>query len=243
MANMIFYQFKPAHGMKNIILKIKMNLHAMVDRFTNIRGGKMMDLQNRNKKDVDGNQTYSNVEKEISEEGAGVFISKKPVDDMHMDSKEILPEGEIVDGVEIVRINTREGMDYLYSHVTLSTFGSSVEDAPILIDGFARKVNVKRKRCFLISANLVTEEYIMPVKQSCKDYDIICVLEDDMDLCDPYFLYLIYGLRFIPFHDLVLNAKQKHSGIDLSGECMLDMERLIHSNEIYYNTDGSNMAG
>lgn len=201
-----------------------------------------MDLQNVNKKNANGNQIYSSMEKEPPEEQAGVFKPKTPVDEMHTDIKEVLPEGDIVDGVEVVRINTREGMDYLYSHVTLSTPGFSAEDAQLIINGLARKINVKRKRCFIVSARLVIEEYIMPVNHSFKDSDIVCVLEDDMDLSDPYFLYLIYSLRFIPFHDCVLNAKQKHSGIDLSNERQLDIERVMYSNEIYYNTESRNMS-
>ncbi len=113
--------------------------------------------------------------------------------------------------MEIVRVNSREELDYLYSVSALTVEGLSEDSIPDLMDILKEYTTVYRERAFIISGKCMNEQYGLTGKNAYRDdLSIVSVSSEDFDAIPMIFIRFAFGGRW--FDDVVdNNARREHS--------------------------------
>ncbi len=113
--------------------------------------------------------------------------------------------------MEIVRVNSREELDYLYDCAALTVIGVCEESIPAIMDILKENTTVYRERAFIIPGKLMNEQYGLTGRNAYKDdLHIVSISLEDFDEGPMVLKRFEYGWRW--FDDVVdNNARREQS--------------------------------
>lgn len=113
--------------------------------------------------------------------------------------------------MEIVRVNSREELDYLYDCSALTVIGLHEDSIPAFVDILRENTTVYRERVFIILGKFMNEQYGLTGRNAYKDdLHIVSISLEDFDEEPMVLKRFEYGWRW--FDDVVdSNARREQS--------------------------------
>lgn len=109
--------------------------------------------------------------------------------------------------MEIIRVNSREELDYLYNYAALTVVGISEKSFNDFMNILKENTIVYRQRMFIISGKLMNEEYGLKGRNAYKDnLNIASVSLEDFDEGPMILKRFEYGWKW--FNDIVDNNRR-----------------------------------
>ena len=106
--------------------------------------------------------------------------------------------------MEIIRVNSREELDFLYEDNALTVVGLCEKSIPDLFNILKENTTVHRERAFIISGKLMNEQYNLTGKNAYKDeLHIVSISLEDFDVEPMILKRFEFGGRW--FNDVVDN--------------------------------------
>lgn len=110
--------------------------------------------------------------------------------------------------MEIIRVNSREELDFLYEDNALTVVGLCEESIPDLINILKENTTVHRERVFITSGKLMNEQYGLTGRNAYNDnLNIVCVSLEDFDVEPMILKRFNFGGRW--FNDIIDNNAQR----------------------------------
>lgn len=110
--------------------------------------------------------------------------------------------------MEIIRVNSREELDYLYNYAALTAVGISEESFNDFMDILKENTTVYRQRMFIISGKFMNQEYGLTGRNAYKDtLHIASVSLEDFDEEPMILKRFNYGWKW--FNDIVDNNARR----------------------------------
>lgn len=109
--------------------------------------------------------------------------------------------------MEIIRVSSREELDYLYDYAALTVVGISEKSFKDFMDILKENTTVYRERMFIISGKFMNEEYGLTGRNAYKDnLNIASVSLEDFDEGPMVLKRFNYGWKW--FNDIVDNNER-----------------------------------
>lgn len=110
--------------------------------------------------------------------------------------------------MEIIRVNSREQLDYLYNYAALTVVGISEKSFNDFMDILKENTTVYRQRMFIISGEFMNQEYGLTGRNAYKDtLHIASVSLEDFDEEPMILKRFNYGWKW--FNDIVDNNARR----------------------------------